>query len=97
VAATGAGLDLFHAAIAERVSAEQARGVIRLGPTEGRLRARFYALGDVLDERITEQGAIELAVELPARALARLYRHEGLTAELIPLADANLPAGAVAH
>jgi len=96
-AATGAGLDLFHAAIAERVSAEQARGVIRLGPTEGRLRARFYALGDVLDERITEQGAIELAVELPARALARLYRHEGLTAELIPLADANLPAGAVAH
>ena len=96
-AATGAGLDLFHAAIAERVSAEQARGLIRLSPAEGRLRARFYALGDVLDERITEQGAIELVVELPARALARLHRHEGLTAELIPLTDANLPAGAVAH
>ncbi|KAF0281198.1 GTPase HflX [Spiribacter roseus] len=96
-AATGAGMDLFHAAIAERVSAEQARGLIRLSPAEGRLRARFYALGDVLDERITEQGAIELVVELPARALARLHRHEGLTAELIPLTDANLPAGAVAH
>ncbi|PYZ99895.1 GTPase HflX [Gammaproteobacteria bacterium 2W06] len=96
-AATGAGLDLFHAAIAERVSAEQARGLIRLSPAEGRLRARFYALGDVLDERITEQGAIELVVELPARALARLHRHEGLTAELVPLTDANLPAGAVAH
>ncbi|MEX0382990.1 ribosome rescue GTPase HflX [Spiribacter sp. 1M153] len=96
-AATGAGLDLFHAAIAERVSAEQARGLIRLSSAEGRLRARFYALGDVLDERITEQGAIELVVELPARALARLHRHEGLTAELIPLTDANLPAGAVAH
>jgi len=96
-AATGAGLELFHAAIAERVSAEQARGVIRLSPAEGRLRARFYGLGDVLDERITESGAIELTVELPARALARLYRHEGLTAELIPLTDANLPADAVAH
>lgn len=96
-AATGAGLDLLHAAIAERVSAEQARGLIRLSPAEGRLRARFYALGDVVEERITEQGAIELVVELPARALARLHRHEGLTAELIPLTDANLPAGAVAH
>jgi GTP-binding protein HflX len=88
---------LFQQAIAERVSAEQARGLIELGPAEGRLRARFYALGDVLQERVTAQGRIQLTVELPARELAKLYRHEGLEAELIPLTDANLPVGAVAH
>ena len=96
-AATGAGMELFQQAIAERVSAEQSRGVIELGPAEGRLRARFYELGDVLSEQLTDRGTIQLTVELPARELARLYRHEGLNAELIPLTDANLPVGAVAH
>lgn len=96
-ASTGQGMALLQQAIAERVSADQARGLIELGPADGRLRARFYALGDVLQERVTEQGRIELTVELPARELARLYSHEGLEAELIPLTDANLPVGAVAH
>ncbi|MEX0448627.1 ribosome rescue GTPase HflX [Spiribacter sp. 221] len=96
-AATGEGLGLLHEVIAERVSAEQARGVIELSPSEGRLRARFYALGDVLEERYTDSGHVRLAVELPRRELERLYRHEGLAAELMPFADANLPVGAVAH
>ena len=96
-AASGAGMALFRQAIAERVSGEQSRGVIELGPAEGRLRARFYELGDVIDEQITDHGMLRLTVELPARELARLYRHEGLNAELIPLTDANLPVGAVAH
>ena len=96
-AASGDGLDALRAVIAERVSAEQARGVIELQPGEGRLRARFYAVGDVLEEHYTDAGRVRLAVELPRRELDRLYRHEGLAAELRPFTDANLPVGAVAH
>lgn len=96
-AVTGEGLDLLHDAIAERVAAEQARGVIELSPAEGRLRARFYALGDVLEEHYTDSGRVQLTVELPRRALDRLYRHEGLAAELVPLQGGALPARPVAH
>ena len=96
-AAIGAGLDLLLEAVAERVNAEAARGVIELGPAEGRLRARFYALGDVLDETVTQSGRIRLTVELPQRELERLYRHEGLQAALEPIEAGNLPVEALAH
>ncbi len=96
-AATGEGVALLHEIIAECVSAEQARGVIELTPAEGRLRARFYALGDVLEEQITDNGGVRLAVELPRRELERLYRHEGLAAELMPLSHGHLSLGATAH
>ncbi len=96
-AVSGEGIDLLYAAIAERVSAAQARGVIQLSPSEGRLRARFYALGDVLDEQMTDQGLVRMVVELPQRELDRLYRHDGLTAKLMPLSPGDLPVRAMAH
>ncbi|MDR9413468.1 MAG: ribosome rescue GTPase HflX [Spiribacter sp.] len=96
-AATNEGLDLLREAIAERVAVEQAKGVIELSPAEGRLRAKFYALGDVLEEEYTEAGHVRLTVEMPQRALNRLYRHEGLEAEWVPLSSSALPAGRVAH
>ncbi|MBS3786306.1 MAG: GTPase HflX, partial [Gammaproteobacteria bacterium] len=95
-AATGEGLDLLRQAIAERVRADQARGVIELPATAGRLRAKFYELGDVLGEEITAEGRIRLAVELPRRELDRLYQHEGLNEELMPFAASGLPAEAAA-
>ncbi len=90
-AATGDGIELLRQAIAELVSDDQARGVIELPPSQGRLRARFYALGDVLEEEITDDGSIRLAVELPQRELDRLYQHEGLTAQLVPFSAYGLP------
>lgn len=90
-AATGDGIELLRQAIAERITANQARGVIELPPSQGRLRARFYALGDVLEEEITDDGSIRLAVELPRRELDRLYQHEGLTAQLVPFSAYGLP------
>lgn len=90
-AATGDGVELLLQAIAERVADDQARGVIELPPSQGRLRARFYALGDVLEEKITDDGSIRLAVELPQRELDRLYQHEGLTAQLVPFSAYGLP------
>ena len=96
-AVTGAGIETLRSVIAERVRAEQARGFIQLDPAQGRLRARFYALGDVLEEHWTEAGSLQLAVELPRRELERLYRHEGLEAELVPFSNDRLPVRAMAH
>ena len=95
-AGTGEGIDLLRQAIAERVRADQARGVIELPATAGRLRAKFYELGDVLGEEMTAEGRIRLAVELPRRELERLYQHEGLNEELMPFAASGLPAEAAA-
>lgn len=96
-AATGAGIEALVAAMGERVSVEHARGVVELGPGEGRLRARFYQLGEVLDEAAMDGGGVRMAVMLPRRELQRLYRHEGLTATLAPMAEPALPAAVNAH
>lgn len=84
-AAKRQGLDLLLEALAERLGSERVQGVVRLPPEQGRLRARFYALGRVLNEETSEQGETVLEVDLPKRDLNRLYRREGLAAELEPL------------
>lgn len=81
---TGEGIGLLRAAIAERIGVAQVHGRIRLAPTEGRLRARLYALGRVLDEQVSEQGVCELKVHLPQREWARLRYHGGPGVELWP-------------
>lgn len=79
------------------IRSEQASGLIELGAGDGRLRARFYELGDVLHEEFTDAGTVRLAVRLPRRELERLYRHEGLVAELQPAANEDLSIGVAAH
>lgn len=96
-AATGAGIEALIEAIGERLSAGHARGLVELGPQEGRLRARFYQLGEVLEEAATENGGTRLAVVLPRRELERLYRHEGLRAPFVPMTEPALPAAVNAH
>lgn len=81
---TGEGMELLRAAIAERIGTTRVHGRIRLSPAEGRLRARLYALGRVLDEQVSEQGDCELEVSLPQREWARLHRHGGASIELWP-------------
>ncbi len=87
-AATGAGLGELLEAAVERCGAARVRGRIRLGPQEGRLRARFFALGEVLDEQVDAAGHSLLEVCLPRRDLERLYRREGLHSEMV-LAEAG--------
>ncbi|MDN5871977.1 MAG: GTPase HflX [Nitrococcus sp.] len=81
---TGEGMELLRTAIAERIGGAHVHGRVRLSPAEGRLRARLYTLGQVLDEHIGEQGICELEVHLPQREWARLRRHEGPDVELWP-------------
>jgi GTPase len=84
-AAEGGGISLLLEALAERVGASRVRGTIRLSPAQGRLRARFYAVGEVLDEHTDEQGDSVLVVDLPRRELDRMYHNEGLQSPLQPL------------
>ncbi|MDN5848456.1 MAG: GTPase HflX [Nitrococcus sp.] len=81
---TGEGMELLRTAIAERIGVAHVHVRIRLSPAEGRLRARLYMLGQVIEEHIGEQGVCELEVHLPQREWARLRRHEGPNVELWP-------------
>jgi len=85
-AATGEGMDALLQASEELVGAERVHGAIGLRSDQGRLRARFYELGAVRDEQPTDDGGFRLEVDLPKRDLDRLYRNEGLDAELEPVA-----------
>lgn len=78
----GRGMDLLVSAIAEVVAAERVRGWLTLGPDQGRLRARLFDLGRVLEEAWTDDGALLLDVDIRRRDLERLYEKEGLTAPL---------------
>ncbi|WP_435101503.1 ribosome rescue GTPase HflX [Arhodomonas sp. AD133] len=77
-AATGEGLDVLLEAVAECVGERRAHGRLRLAPSQGRLRARLYQSGDVLHERVLDNGDCLMEVSLPQRELERLQRHEGL-------------------
>jgi GTP-binding protein HflX len=47
---------------------------MRLGPSDGRLRARLFDLGRVLSERTTDEGGWTVEVELSRRSYERLRR-----------------------
>lgn len=81
-AVDGSGLDLLRQVLAERLGSTRVHGRIRLQPGQGRLRARFYELGRVLNEEIDDHGDSVLEIDLPRRDLERLYRTEGLAAQV---------------
>ncbi|WP_091640425.1 ribosome rescue GTPase HflX [Aquisalimonas asiatica] len=78
----GRGMDLLLTAIADAVAAERVQGRLTLAPDQGRLRARLFDLGRVLEEAWTEDGELLLDVDIRRRDLERLYEKEGLTAPL---------------
>ena len=81
-AATGEGIDMLLGAI----DAFLARGVIRhrlrLPPSAGRVRARLFDNGRILDEQLTEAGGWLIEVEMPRGRFDRLAHQEGLEALL---------------
>ncbi len=77
-AVTGQGLDLLRQALGEAFQRDRRRRRLVLSPLDGRLRARLFEAGQVLEERITEDGGWELEIELDRRDLEQLkgYGHE---------------------
>jgi GTP-binding protein HflX len=86
-AADGQGLDLLRQLLGERLGSARVHGRVCLSAEQGRLRARFYALGRVLREQVNDHGESVLEIDLPRRELERLYRTEGLAAPIEPLVE----------
>ncbi len=72
------GLDLLTAAIAERISRFARSARLRVPASAGALRSRLYAAKAVREEQSTEDGSIELLVELPDVELLALTRVPGV-------------------
>ena len=77
-AITGEGIEGLLANIAGRLSGNRRRGILALGPSEGRVRARLYEASAVLDEIESDDGGWQLDLDMDEQDLRRLERREGI-------------------
>lgn len=71
-AETGAGIDLLLEAMCERLSGGMVNEELRLPASEGRLRAKFYQQGAVIDESAGDQGEFVLQIRMPRQDYDRI-------------------------
>lgn len=71
-AETGAGIDMLLEAICERLAGDMVNEELHLAASEGRLRAKFYQLGAVVAESVSEQGEVVLQIRMPRQDYKRL-------------------------
>jgi len=71
-AETGDGVDLLLEAICERLAGDMVNEELRLPASDGRLRAKFYQQGAVLDESVGEQGEFVLQIRMPRQDYDRI-------------------------
>jgi GTP-binding protein HflX len=91
-AAEGAGLSDLREAITERLARSTRRARLKIPASGGALRSRLYAARVVREEHASEDGSIELTVELPMLELLALTRTPGV--RILDLAEdmACMPA-----
>ncbi len=75
---TGQGTEDLLEAITARVAGQRRRGILSLGPAEGRVRARLYEAAAVRHETAGDDGGWQLDLDVDDRDLARLERSEGI-------------------
>lgn len=93
-AATGEGLDALVAAVAERLGQGRLHGYLRVPADQGRLRARLFADGAVVDEHVAEDGSLLLEVMIDPVDWRRLAAAEDIAPErLTARADRALATG----
>jgi GTP-binding protein HflX len=80
-AASGAGLELLLAAIAERLSGDTVHGWVHLPPEASRLRARLFSLGAVLKEQLSPAGEWLIEVQTSRKNWQQLCHKEGFREE----------------
>lgn len=84
----GQGMELLHAALAERMASSWVNRWIQLPPDAGRLRSRLHDAGEVLDEDYGLDGSMLLHVRINAAHFYNLLREQGLREDQITLASA---------
>lgn len=77
-AASGDGVDLLIEALEEEFCPQQVREWLRVPASNGRLRAKLFAMGKVLKECVEESGDLLLEVEISPRDLEDLQKTEGI-------------------
>ena len=82
-ARTGAGIEELREAISDLLAAERIDRWIELQARDGRLRAQLFELGVVSEERITENGAWIMHVDVPRETAERLARLPGKEGEIV--------------
>jgi len=75
-AKTGEGIDLLMQALARFFHQAQTRHILKLTPTDGRLRAILYEMGRVISDLPTDEGGWEMDVTLPSHEFNRLLNQE---------------------
>ncbi|MDX1500165.1 MAG: ribosome rescue GTPase HflX [Woeseiaceae bacterium] len=93
-AATGEGVSGLLEAIDERLARETVEKTIRLGPEQGRQRAKLFQLGAVLNEQACDDGGWILDLKLAERDLRRFMKRENLAPEILESFAGNDPAKA---
>ena len=83
------GLDLLAGAIAERLSRFARRARLRMPAAAGALRSRLYASKAVRAEHVSEDGSLEIEVELPDSELLALAGAAGV--QILELQDCGAP------
>lgn len=76
-ARTGEGLEELRTAVSDWLSSERTNCWIELDGRHGRLRAQLFELGVVSEERIADNGAWQLHVDIPRDTAERLGRLPG--------------------
>lgn len=84
-AQTGEGLPLLKDVIARRLRQKTIYRKIRLEPSEGRLRAKLFELGAVLNEDVLEDGSWTLELRMAEKDLRRFLKRENLSMEELEL------------
>jgi len=82
-AASGAGAGLLRDLLRRELHGETVRGWLDLPPQAGRARARLFAMGAVLQEKIDDGGASHLQVQMPRGQFEMFSRREGLPAQAL--------------
>ncbi len=82
-AQSGAGTELLRQAMAELLGGELVQHRLKLAPEQGRLRARLYQLGVVLQEEHGSDGCSRLLVRLPHTQWRRLLAVEGISEDSV--------------
>ena len=72
---TGEGKTLLLDAIAERLAGDVIETSITLGPEDGRMRARFFEIGAVIDETACEDGSVEMHLKIEESSFRKIARH----------------------
>ena len=93
-AVTGVAMDLLRAAVAEFFSSGTQTLVLGLPLSAGRVRAVLYSLGNVQSERVINDNALLIELEMDSANFATLRRSADFSESMIVASDAKRLAGA---